>query len=64
MRYGFKKAKNTPKMTKNESKMNIKCFQFYRFLEKSTLKDYEIVLISTIGFLISKIRVLNIVKLA
>jgi hypothetical protein len=51
-------------MTKNESKMDIKCFQFYRFLDKSTLKVYEIVLNFTIGFLISKIRVLNIVKLA
>ncbi len=32
-------------MTKNESKMDIKCFQFYRFLNKSTLKEYEIELI-------------------
>ena len=44
MRNGYTKARNTPKMTKNESKMDIKCFKFYRFLDKSTLKEYEIVL--------------------
>ncbi len=47
---GFKKTKNTPKMTKNESKMDINCFQCHRFLDKSTKGIWNCVKFLWLGF--------------